>query len=129
MIGTLGDITFKVSSDSIRTFTGFTRSGSARFQTHNLIGRKPVVEFVGPDLESIALTVRLDVKYGMNPINEINSMREKRDTGERLAFIVGGKLLGDFVIEQLSEPWDQVDNRGNLLKATVSLTLKESVDE
>lgn len=128
MIGTLGTITFKVSADTIRTFTNLSRTGSARFQQHDVIGQKPVLEFIGPDLDAVTLPVRLDVKYGIKPLAEIDSMREAMTTGERLSFLVGGKFLGDFVIESIADTWETTDNRGNLLKATVSLSLKESVD-
>ena len=128
MIGTLGTITFKVSEDTIRTFTNLSRTGSARFQQHDVIGKKPVLEFIGPDLDAVTLPVRLDVKYGLNPQNEINAMREAMNAGEGLSFLIGGKFLGDFVIESVADTWETTDNRGNLLKATVLLSLKESVD-
>jgi phage protein U len=128
MIGTFGDIVFKVSADTVRTFTQLTRSGNARYQQHDVIGQKPVLEFIGPDLDAITLPVKLDVSYGMNPQTEINAMREAMSTGARSAFIVGGKFLGDFVIESVSDTWETVSNRGNLIKANVSLSLKESVD-
>lgn len=128
MIGTLGSIVFKVSADTVRTFTNLTRSGTARFQQHDVIGQKPILEFIGPDLDTIALPVRLDISYGIDPQSEINAMREAMDTGTRSAFIVGGKFLGDFVIESVSDTWETVSNRGNLIKASVSLSLKESVD-
>lgn len=128
MIGTLGSIVFKVSADTVRTFTNLTRSGTARYQQHDVIGKKPVLEFIGPDLDTIALPVRLDISYGLDPQSEINSMREAMNNGTRSAFIVGGKFLGDFVIESVSDTWETVSNRGNLIKASVSLSLKESVD-
>ncbi len=127
MIGTLGDITFEVSSDTIRTFSQLTRSGQARYQQHDVIGKKPVLEFIGPDLEAVTLPVRLDATKGVRPLTEINTMRDSRDTGERLALVIGGKLLGDFVIEKVDDTWQQIDNRGNLLLANVNLSLKESV--
>lgn len=128
MIGTLGSIVFKVSADTVRTFTNLTRAGTARYQQHDVIGKKPVLEFIGPDLDTIALPVRLDISYGLDPQSEINAMREAMNNGTRSAFIVGGKFLGDFVIESVSDTWETVSNRGNLIKASVSLSLKESVD-
>lgn len=129
MIGTLGDITFTVSADTIRTFTNLTRSNTARYAQHDVIGQKPVLEFLGPGLDTITLPVRLDISYGLNPQAEINAMREAMKTGTRSAFIVGGKFLGDFVIESVSDTWETTSNRGNLIKASVSLSLKESVNE
>ena len=49
-VGSMGDIPFVVSYGKIRTFSDYGRSVSGRWTKHDLIGRKPVLEFLGPDV-------------------------------------------------------------------------------
>ena len=126
MIGTLGDVVFEVSEDRVRTFIELSRSGAARLHEHMVVSQKPRLEFLGPDIDSIILPMRFDVAQGINPIVEINALRDYRDQGQRLALVIGGKFLGDFAIERITETWERMDNRGNLLVASISVNLLES---
>lgn len=125
MIGTLGNAVFQSSTQKVYTFTGLGRSGEARYEEHKVVGKKPVLELIGPGLESISFGMRFDVALGINPIVEINKLREARDAGAVLPMTIGGKFLGDWVIESFSDSWERVDNFGNVLVATVQINLKE----
>lgn len=127
MIGTLGDVAFEVSTDKVLTFQSLRRAGKARYQKHDVIRTKPVLEFVGDDLDEIPLTIRLDATKGVNVIGEITRLRDYKTNGERLTLIMGGNVLGDFVIESADDTWERVTNRGQPIVASVSLSLIESV--
>ena len=47
-IGSLGNVVFEVSSEKVKTLRDMQRQGSARFATHEIIGKKPLREFLGP---------------------------------------------------------------------------------
>ncbi|MBP3751130.1 MAG: phage tail protein, partial [Pyramidobacter sp.] len=47
------------------------------------------------------------------------------DAGDHCELILDGRYFGDFVIESLNEEWTRLDNRGGLLAARVSVSLKE----
>lgn len=128
MIGTLGDIVFEASEDKILTFQELQRSNSARYHEHNVIGKKPVIEFLGPGLDQVTMPIRLDVAHGVYPNKIITALKDYKHRGDRLQLVIGGHLFGDFVVEQVSENRQRHDNKGNCLVATVNLTLKESVD-
>lgn len=127
MIGTYGTITFEASADKIRTWDQFGRKGKARFAQHDVLDKKPRLQFTGLDLEEIGLSIRLDIALGVNPLAEINSLREMRDNGEEQSLMINGRPLGKFVLEDISEDWSQTDSAGRLLAAEVSLKLKEYV--
>lgn len=118
-------ITFEASIDRVRTWSEARRSGAARWATHEVFAGKPKLEFIGPGLDSTELTVRLDLERGVVPRDELRRMRKSRDTGEVLQFTIGGKLVGDCVIESLDEQWRRFDAKGVLTHAVVSLHLKE----
>lgn len=126
-IGTLGNVAFEVSIDKIRTFDDFRRRGSARWGIHDVIGKKPVPEFIGPDLEKIRFSMQFSAAHGLNPRVEINKLRDLRDKGEPQELIVGGAPVGEnlWIIEELSDHWRRLNNQGALLFAEVDVELKE----
>lgn len=125
MIGTLGNAVFEVSSERVFTFRDFARSGSPRIEEHNVIGRKPALEYVGPGLDQIAFTIRLDAFLGVSPLNELEKIREAKDLAQELPLTIGGRYLGRWVIVQMDESHKRHDSAGRLLVADVTLTLRE----
>lgn len=128
MIGTLGDVVFEVSSQKVLTFQSIQRNAKARYQRHNVISTKPVLEFVGDDLDEIPLSIRLDATKGINVLAEITRLRDHKTNGERLTLIIGGNVLGDFIIESVNDTWERII-KGEPLIARVNLSLIESVIE
>lgn len=129
MIGILGFVTFETSSRRIRTFNSLQRSGSSRWATHEIIGKKPVLEFLGPGVEQIAFEMRLDIALGVDPADSFMFLRWSRDNGFAMPFILGGQPVSEnlWVIQSMNENWRNVDNRGKLLSAEAEITLMEYV--
>jgi len=127
-IGTFGPLTFETSEKRTRTFDAFKRKTGAKFEEHAIIGLKPKLEFTAPGMDDISFQVVFSAYLGLNPAKEINSLREIIQKGEYHPLIIGGKTLGKFVIESMSEAWNHVDNKGNLLDAAVDISLKEYIE-
>ncbi|KEO84751.1 phage tail protein [Tumebacillus flagellatus] len=127
MIGALGDVVFVASADTIRTFEDFKRSSSGRWAAHAVLGKKPVSQFIGPDLDKVTFKIRFDVMYGMNPRAELNRLLEMQRSGVAVPLVIGGKALGVnlWVVTDLDQDWNTIDNKGNLLKANANITLQE----
>lgn len=130
MIGSLGEVAFKVSSDKVFTFNDFSRKGSARITAHELIGRKPLVEFVGPGLESISFKMMLSTFLGIVPLDEVNTLREMRDKGTASSLSLDGTPVGDglWLLESINEDWKHIDNNGSPRVIDCDLQLKEYVE-
>ena len=124
-IGVLGDITFEASADKVRTWHDATRTGAARWATHDVYQGKPKREFLGPGLSQVSLAVRLDINRGVVPRDEIRKMRDARDAGTVLQFTIGGDLVGDFTVSEVNESWTRFNRDGVLTTANVVLTLEE----
>ena len=124
-IGVLGDITFETNADKVRTWQEARRSGPARWATHDVWAGKPVLEFIGPGLAQITLSVRLDITKGVVPRDELRKMRDARDTGAVNQFTIGGSLVGDFIIKDVAESWRHMTGKGVLLVADAELMLEE----
>ena len=109
-IGTLGSrIVFEVSDETALILQEMTREISGRWAIHETMGAKPKAEFLGPGLQSVTLPIYLSAGLGVRP----------RTVLER---VVGGN---PFRLTGSSETWNTIFNRGELAKATLSITLEE----
>lgn len=125
MIGTLGNVTFTVSSFKVLTFQGLTKDISVRTVEHEIIGMKPKTEFIGPDLKPISFDMRLDANLGVNPQKEIDNLEYLCENGIICALILGEKVHGEFLITGVSQSFDHFYRDGTLLKASINVKLKE----
>lgn len=129
MIGSFGDVIFEVSANKIRTFDRFSRSSSGRWAEHEIIEGKPPLEFKGPGLDTINFTMRFDANFGVNPRGEMDKLLIMSRDGQAETLIIGGKALGvdKWVITDVRQNWQTVDNKGNVIVSTVDVALKEYV--
>lgn len=127
-IGSFGNMVFETSAEKICTWSQLKRSGQARFAKHDVLGGKPMLQFLGADLEEFELTVRLDVALGINPMSELENLREVRAAGNYNDLFIGPQKIGRYVLESFSETWLHTDNRGNLLVAECTMKLREYHD-
>ena len=127
-IGNLGKlITFSVSSKKVLTFDRMQRNISGRWATHEPIGGKSRLEFLGADSRTITLPIFLSAMHGVKPRTTLDRIADAVEKGTPLPFVIGGKAVGKnkWVITASSETWDVVIKDGRLVQASVSLTLKE----
>lgn len=126
-IGSFGDIVFEVSSKKTLTFSEFERSGSSRWDEHEIINQKPIPEFYGPGSDRISLAILLKAELGINPIKQIEKLRKMRDKGKAAPFVIGGKSISSnyWYIEELTERHRNIDTNGNVLLIEAELNLKE----
>lgn len=127
IIGYLGDIVFSVSKNLVRTFDSFNRSGFARWATHEVVGDKPLLEFLGPGVEEISFEMQLSTSLGVTPEEELAKLRALRDDGKPAMLIINGEVVGDhdWAVEALTETVTYWGKGGKMLSAKASATLKE----
>lgn len=134
-IGNLGSlITFKVGIDkknnlNVLTFNNLSQRVSGRYGTHNIIGNKPKMEFLGPELRTLSFDIILSATHGVRPRKTLEKIEKAIETGEAYTFTLGGSKVGKnkWVITDVSEAWNTIFNKGELVEATLSLSLKEYV--
>ena len=127
-IGHFGkNLIFSTSDKKILTFGNFTQKVSARWSTHNIIGSKPHKEFNGPDSRRVTFEMTFDAIYGVKPRKMLETLEKMVENGTVDYLVIGGRKIGDnrFYISSMSETWDVVYNRGQLERATVSVTMEE----
>lgn len=128
-IGSLGPVVFVVGPEAIRTFAELSRSSAGRWANHEILGKKPISQFIGPGLDTVSFTMRFDVRYRINPRKELSKLVDLERAGKAMSLIVGGEGLGvnKWKITSLEQSWEEIDGKGNLLKATATITLEEYV--
>ena len=126
-VGSIGAIPFVVSAEKIRTFHDFSRTGAGRWAKHDLVGRKRVLEFLGPDVEKVSLKIQLRADHGVNPEAELAKLRKMRDEGEVFSFILGGAPVSNeyWTIEGIGENVSYWRAGGRILSVTVDIALQE----
>ena len=125
-IGSWGRFTFYVSRSSIKTFDDLKWESSVKYATHERHLKEPLLEFTGQDVESMSFTMFFSVFLGVNPIAEVANLLQTMRRGEAHYLIIGPKAYGTnkWVITKLSNSLQRYDRGGNLLAASVNVTMQ-----
>lgn len=128
-IGVFGDIIFETSDKKILTFNNFTQNVSGRWASHDRIGLKPRQEFLGPGLRTISFNIVLNAMHGVKPREMLEKLESVVENGTVNTLVIGTKAVGEnkWIIKEISETWDVVMNKGELVRASLSLSLEEYV--
>lgn len=126
-VGTFGPIVFEVSDRRVLTFTDLKQTVSAQYSDHKLINHKPKKEYIGAGLRSIKFTMTLDATLGVRPKKMLTDLEYMTESGYADYLVIGSKAIGDgrFCITSISEAWDAVYSGGDLVKATVEISMEE----
>lgn len=126
-IGTFGAVVFETSTDLVRTFKDMTRDTNVRLASHDIIGKKPVIEWIGPGTDTIKFSMQFNSILGVEPSDEEKKLCDMAQTGKVAHIIVGGEPISDykFIIESISSSGRIYDRDGNLIKSMVDITVKE----
>ncbi len=126
-IGTLGQIVFEVSDKKILTFNGMTRDVSGRWVEHEVMGVKPKPEFLGAGNQKINLPITLSAGLGVRPRKMLELVESMVESGDAEYLIINCRPVGrhPFRLTASSETWDRMYRRGELAKASLTITLEE----
>lgn len=127
-IGSWGTtIVFEVNQNKIFTFNSLKRTVSGKWETHTRLGKKDQPEFLGPGLQKLTFTIVLNAMHGVKPRATIEAIEAAIEAGTVNPFVVGGKRIGSgtWRITQMDDAWDTIWNKGELIKATLNITMEE----
>ena len=127
-IGTLGrNIVFEVSDDRVFTFSELTREVTSRWTNHEPQGVKPKPEFLGAGLQTASLTIILSATLGVRPRDVLEAIENMVESGTAETLVIGNRPVGSnpFRLTGSSEAWNTVYNRGELARATLTISLEE----
>lgn len=114
--------------DTLFSYDTFKKETATKYVEIPLIGGKPDLHRTGLTLDIIALSIRLHISF-CNPAFRYAELEAYRINGEILPFIDGsGNMIGNFVIEKITQTVDQTDPKGAVICCTCEIELKEYVD-
>jgi len=123
-IGVLGDIAFEVSEKYINSIIEIKRQSNWKYAEHEIVKGKSRLQRLGRQLDTVTFTGRF-VDYFCNPLSEIKRLKAEAEKKELLALVLGDEVFGDFVIESISETWQETDGVGNPRVIEFEVQLKE----
>ena len=120
-------VKFSINADKQLSFTNMKRTAAGRWATHNIIGKRPKTEYLGPDMDEVTLDIVFDAEMGVNPRKEMKKLRVACRKGEAYYLWIGGKKVrsAKLYIKSVSESWDRIWNKGELSRCVVSVTFGE----
>lgn len=120
-------VRFIVNANKQLSFTNMKRTAASRWATHNIVGRRPKMEYLGPDLDEITMDIIFDAEMGVNPRKEMKKLRVACRKGEAHYLWIGGRKVRSarLYIKSVSESWDRIWNKGELVRCVVSVTFGE----
>lgn len=131
IVGCLGDITFQVDDEAIRTLDKFKWSGKAIVGTQQRHNYHALTEYSGMDADNISFNVYLsnDLLAGLNSnvLNELVKIWDYERKGTTLPLTIGTHAYGKYrwLITEHNFAAEQFDGTGELKAGTVSLSLIE----
>lgn len=125
-VGLFGKLPFLCSSAVTFTFKDLSVSRSVRWATHEVIGKKPVLEYIGPGLTEVSFNIQLNSMLGTPPLAALIQLKKMLEKKQPERLLIGPDYLGKFVIESISEGRKYHNNFGICVSAEVGITLKEA---
>lgn len=127
-IGHIGkNIVFETSDQRILNFSKMQRTVKGRWASHSRVGKKPQKQFLGPDADQLTFSITLNAEHGVRPRETVENIEKAIQTGEPQTVVIGQKKVGNnkYVITEMSESWETILNRGEVVKISCDLTLEE----
>jgi len=110
-----GPYLFEASATS---YEQLTHSAGGRWKDHELFGRAPAGQFLGPDKEPINLKGTVYSDYvGVNPAQQLLDMQSAAKRGEVYELISGfGECFGEFRLQKMTRDESFIGANGAALK-------------
>lgn len=127
-IGHIGKtVVFETSDRKILNFTKMQRTVKGRWASHSRIGKKPKKQFLGPDADQLTFSITLNAEHGVRPRKTIENIEKLIRTGRPQTVVIGSKKVGSnkYAITEISESWETILNKGEVVKITCDITLEE----
>lgn len=124
-LASFGPVAFAVRGKSDSLLHGISRSDSVRIEEHQVCGGKPAVEFLAPDLQSLALEITLRHSRDRTVSAALTTLHTLMSSGTVARLVIGGESLGKFLLLKMDEKLRHFGPDGLVISAQVGLEFKE----
>ena len=123
-LGAYGPVVFTTSAQLIRNFEDLKVERRARYATHDVLNLDQLLQFLGHDLGRIEFSMHFHQAFCV-PQEELDALARINADHTAYPLVIGGRVLGDYVLEELRDQWSHVSARGQILAARAEVRLKE----
>lgn len=127
IIGSLGDILFEVSEETMALINGMTWSGEANIATHQRAGGANLIEFTGTAAQSFSFELTLSGYLMQDPGAMRDQLIAYWSSGTPVTLVFGSKRFGRY--KWLVTGWSDSDiktlKNGDILSEKLSVNLTE----
>ena len=126
-LGSLGDVVFEVSEETVRTFDEFVQTSAGRWVVHEPIKSQPKTEFLGPAQGQIEFTIRLSAALGVDPRDEKKRIEKMAREGKHAPLMIAMEPISNchWYVERCETTYIWVNGQGQLEYADMHLTVRE----
>ena len=126
-VGAFGKMIFEVSSLKVKTLKDVKRTTKARYATHDIVGQKSMLEFLGTAPDEITFDMQWNEDLGVDIEEEMGNLLDMQRSGDANYLFLGTHAYGTYkwVIESVTFNHEYADKYGNPYFMTASVTLKE----
>lgn len=122
----LGDYRFGINTAAHKTLQ---RSSQYRWKGQERTGRKPALQYLGPDADRISLDGEI-LPHFRGGLGQIHAMREQAGKGQPLILTDSdGSVWGKWCILSIEETWSDLTQEGKPRRIGFSLSLQEYGDD
>lgn len=127
-IGHIGKtVVFETGDAKILNFKKMQRTVKGRWASHSRVGKKPKKQFLGSDADQLTFTITINAEHGVKPRKTVENIEKLIRKGKPQTVVIGSKKVGahKYVLTEISESWDTILNKGEVVKITCDITLEE----
>ena len=126
VIGSFGQhLVFEVHPDKVFTPVSVKRDMAAAYEEHKVLGAKPRLEFIAPELNTMSLSVHLSAALGVDVEETMLDVETLLSGGFVEKLIIGGVNYGHHVLTKATEDWSKSDPSGRQISINLALEFKE----
>ena len=125
VVGVLGTLPFICSASLVMTYKDVSREVAARWAHHEVIGKKPVHEWVGDEANRISFKIRFDSSLNSPPLLGLYLLKKMLEKHEPQRLLLGPEYMGKFILESVSEERRFHTGLGVCQVAEATITLTE----
>lgn len=120
---------FSTSDRRVLTFNNMNHTVGSEWATHSRIGQKDKKEYLRPKLQKLTFIITLDATLGVRPRATMDMLASHAERGSVYPMVVGGRRIGHYrwCLTDVSEAWEVVMDRGEVVRAKVNVTMEEYV--
>jgi len=126
VLGFFGKIPFTCSTEQVATFKDLQIQRQSRYATHDVLGQKPVQEYIGPALTTVSFKIQLRSYLKSNPATYLAMLKDILDSGKAQRLLLGPQYYGKYILTGYSEDQKYFNGIGACIAADVSLQLDEA---